>query len=258
VTDGWCAISGTSAAAPQAAGAAAVVLEHYATHAGLKLSPMAVRNILENSARDVTSGSSSTGEGARAGWDPATGFGLINVQAARAYLRPGAFCPFIRDAIADSGAEPGPGGRSSPDIILLREPVPDGARQAQLGQIVKHADPSTSRRGDPACHVYLRVQNRGTLVGDVQAHVYVATAGGPDTGQPWREGGTLGIAALQPGELRVVGPIALRGQDVPAMHWVLAVLESAAAPLPIVLGCQTQAELEAMVRAHSTVAVKEL
>ena len=52
--DGWCVCSGTSAAAPQTAGLAALLLQRHPT-----LSPMAVKNILENSARDIQTGSSN-------------------------------------------------------------------------------------------------------------------------------------------------------------------------------------------------------
>jgi subtilisin family serine protease len=74
--DGWAAFSGTSAAAPQLAGAAALIKQARPT-----FSPMQVRNVLMQSARDVKAGhgSSSTGSpSATAGPDIATGNGLVD------------------------------------------------------------------------------------------------------------------------------------------------------------------------------------
>jgi len=92
--DGWAAFSGTSAAAPQLAGAAALV-----KHACPKLTPAQVRDILMKTARDVRSGRCSPvpgtglpfGQGHPAGPGPdlATGHGLVDAHKAvlRAKLR---------------------------------------------------------------------------------------------------------------------------------------------------------------------------
>ena len=81
--DGWAAISGTSAAAPQLAGAAALVRQ-----ACPRLTPAQVRSVLKASARDVTAGNCFPQPGmnhpAVAGPDLATGNGLVD--AARAVL----------------------------------------------------------------------------------------------------------------------------------------------------------------------------
>jgi len=81
--DGWAAISGTSAAAPQLAGAAALVRE-----ACPRLTPAQVRDVLKSTARDVTAGRNSPRPGmnnpATVGPDLATGNGLVD--AARAVL----------------------------------------------------------------------------------------------------------------------------------------------------------------------------
>lgn len=77
--DGWAAISGTSAAAPQIAGAAALVLQ-----ACPRLRPADVRDILMRTARDVTTGANSQGNVSVVGPDNSTGNGLVD--AARAVL----------------------------------------------------------------------------------------------------------------------------------------------------------------------------
>lgn len=77
--DGWAAISGTSAAAPQLAGAAALLLQ-----ACPGLSPREVRAILVGTARDVKRGRCHPNQDNKAtgGRDLATGAGLIDVGRA--------------------------------------------------------------------------------------------------------------------------------------------------------------------------------
>lgn len=90
--DGWAAFSGTSAAAPQLAGAAALVRQ-----ACPRLTPAQVRRILMDTARDVTVGNCSAvpgtglppGQGHPAGPGPdlATGTGLVNAHKAAMIAR---------------------------------------------------------------------------------------------------------------------------------------------------------------------------
>ncbi|HEY7282771.1 MAG TPA: S8 family serine peptidase, partial [Actinomycetota bacterium] len=81
--DGWAAISGTSAAAPQLAGVCALIRQACA-----HLTPAEVRDILKNTARDVTTGTCNPrpgmGTAAGPGPDIATGYGLVD--AAKAVL----------------------------------------------------------------------------------------------------------------------------------------------------------------------------
>jgi len=79
-TDGWAAFSGTSAAAPQLAGICALMKQ-----VNPALSPAQVKQILQQTARDVVDGFSNpsgSGAPARAGPDLATGYGLANAHAA--------------------------------------------------------------------------------------------------------------------------------------------------------------------------------
>lgn len=77
--DGWAAFSGTSAAAPQLAGAAALIKQ-----ACPKLKPAAIKDVLRKTARDVTVGSShpNTTGVAGVGPDTATGDGLVDAYKA--------------------------------------------------------------------------------------------------------------------------------------------------------------------------------
>jgi hypothetical protein len=78
--DGWAAFSGTSAAAPQLAGAAALIKE-----ACPALTPADIKDILRKTARDVTTGNCNPNTGgnpATPGPDNATGDGLVDAQKA--------------------------------------------------------------------------------------------------------------------------------------------------------------------------------
>jgi subtilisin family serine protease len=76
--DGWAAFSGTSAAAPQLAGAAALIKE-----ACDKLTPAQVREVLVKGAKDVSAGNCNVDTGGHAavpGPDLATGTGLVDAH----------------------------------------------------------------------------------------------------------------------------------------------------------------------------------
>ncbi|MCP4231238.1 MAG: S8 family serine peptidase [bacterium] len=75
--DGWLCGSGTSSAAPQVAGTAALMLQ-----CDPSLTPDQIKTILSNTATDITVGNSASGEPAGPGLDLATGAGLINAVAA--------------------------------------------------------------------------------------------------------------------------------------------------------------------------------
>lgn len=75
--DGWAAISGTSAAAPQIAGVCALLKQIQPS-----LSPELIKQILIASARDVKYGQSGLGDKAGNGFDSATGAGLVDAYAA--------------------------------------------------------------------------------------------------------------------------------------------------------------------------------
>jgi subtilisin family serine protease len=78
--EGWAAFSGTSAAAPQLAGAAALIKQ-----ACSKLNPASIKDILRKTARDVTTGNCNPitgGAPATVGPDVATGNGLVDAHKA--------------------------------------------------------------------------------------------------------------------------------------------------------------------------------
>lgn len=85
--DGWAVFSGTSAAAPQLAGAAALVKQ-----ACERLTPAEIREVLKDTARDVTVGRNAPNfdNAATVGPDLATGHGLVDAH--RATLRARLLC----------------------------------------------------------------------------------------------------------------------------------------------------------------------
>jgi subtilisin family serine protease len=85
-TDGWAAISGTSAAAPQLAGVCALIKQAKPT-----ATPAQIKAILMRTAKDVILGTGSPntgGHAARTGFDLATGCGLVDAYAAVRLARP--------------------------------------------------------------------------------------------------------------------------------------------------------------------------
>lgn len=75
--DGWLVASGTSSAAPMVAGVVALMLQK-----NPNISPSTVKTILEVTARDITTGTSANGIAATAGFDNATGYGLVDAKEA--------------------------------------------------------------------------------------------------------------------------------------------------------------------------------
>lgn len=120
--DGWACFSGTSAAAPQLAGLAALIKQ-----ACPKLSPAVVRDIMKKTARDVTAGNchpATGGHPAEPGPDLATGDGLVDANKAvlLSKIRCIRFEP-IRGIERRGGVEP-PRTIDPVRGVQPREPVP--------------------------------------------------------------------------------------------------------------------------------------
>jgi hypothetical protein len=256
--DGWCVCSGTSAAALQMAGVAALLLQQHNS-----LTPMAVKNILENSARDVQTGTSANGDGADPGWDAATGFGLIDGQAAINYLQTNQFSPYIRDNVEDNGTEPVVADRlyASPDIIVRNEQVDNP--QEELGQTAKHNyDLCDQVEDGQDNYVYLRVQNRGTLAGTCTATLYFTDPGMFANPANWTNvtPAPIQIQNLQPGEFRVVGPIVWPDAQIPASghYCLISILDSPGDPAPDLTTIHSPDDFVNMVRDRNNVAWKNI
>ena len=123
--DGWAAFSGTSAACPQVAGVCALLKQ-----ACPRLGPNEIRDILLRTARDVTAGRNAMGQRAGAGFDLATGAGLVDAE--RAVLMAKVRClgpqpPILAEPVAAALGEPvaaapeppAPGGLAAEDVAAL-------------------------------------------------------------------------------------------------------------------------------------------
>ena len=256
--DGWVVCSGTSAAAPQTAGVVALLLQNQPG-----LTPMAVKNILENSACDVSTGSSNSSgpDTAGAGWDPATGFGLIDGQAALNFLQPATFNAYLRDSIEDNATEPVVADRlcASPDIIVRNEMVDDP--QSELGQTVKHRDDLSDNVEDGQDnYVYVRMQNRGAFSGSCTATVYFTDPGMFANPASWTNIGQVTVDDLQPGEFRVAGPITWNAAAVPGSghYCLIGILDSASDPAPDLNAVHSVGDFINMVRDKNNVAWKNI
>ncbi|HEX2296552.1 MAG TPA: S8 family serine peptidase [Actinomycetota bacterium] len=119
--DGWAAISGTSAAAPQIAGVCALILQACGS-----LKPAGVRSILKSTARDVTTGSCAQGTQAVVGADAATGAGLID--AAKAVALAKFKCLVIKPKGFDAARR-----REAPSATLAEPPLPDLIPEVGVG-----------------------------------------------------------------------------------------------------------------------------
>lgn len=116
--DGWGIFSGTSAASPQVAGVAALMLEKAPT-----LTPAKVKHNLMSTARDVTAGSTQMGDAAGPGPDLATGAGLVDAKWAYIISMGGVASRFFEATpaeqleLVEAGALPNLGGNFIEDLI---------------------------------------------------------------------------------------------------------------------------------------------
>ena len=147
--DGWLVASGTSSATPQVAGAACLLIQK--DPAAFRGHPAAIKQRLMETALDVTTGNSASGEPAAAGVDNATGHGVVD-----AFIALNRVDAWIRDNGQDRGLVPCKGAHwVSPDIKVLAAALanPD----ADFGAAV-HVDRPVY---GTAYHVYVKARNRG-------------------------------------------------------------------------------------------------
>ena len=129
--DGWSAFSGTSAAAPQLAGVAALMKQ-----ACGRISPTQIRSMMMTTATDVTQGNNhpNFNNPAGPGYDLATGAGLVDAN--RAVLRARLACLTVRPPIGPIGPIRPPIGRIRPPVGPIRPPIgPIGPIRPPIGPV---------------------------------------------------------------------------------------------------------------------------
>lgn len=144
---------------------------------------------------------------------------------------------YLRDNLQDHGREPliGGGISCSPDIIIYNQELLDpeatlatAAAQGSdtLGEAVEFGQDN---------FIYLRVQNRGRQVTSGQAKVYWTLPSTLPTPTSWHLiGGPINIPAVNPNEMKVVGPLTWSKNDIPAKghYCFVGLIESGSDPAP--------------------------
>lgn len=223
--------AGTSMAAAHVAGVAAMLLQAYP-----QLTPRAVRNVLMTTASGPT-------------WQPATGWGLVQAEAALDWLDPQPL-GMLRATTFDRGLEvPRPiavdkdGFPHCPDLFLRPAPTPE--EQARFGISFKHVHGAalTSVRGR---FLYLRATNRGALPFLGFAYVHLLFGAEP-TRQLGEAIGAFDLySGVLAGDFLVVPIVDLPGEAT----GVVVELRLPKTPSVIVPGSVTAGDLAALVGEH--------
>ena len=167
---------------------------------------------------------------------------------------------YLRDSLADTGAEPTPdGGLSrSPDIHHFRDPLVDP--QAVLGsQAAKLRDdlfePIEFGQDNS---LYIRLQNRGFKSAAAEVDLYWSRPSTLPTPSSWKLIGSLSVPAVPAGQMTVAGPLTWPSADIPAIgHYCLvAVLGTPGDPKPDLHAVHTLDQFVQLVRESNNVVWK--
>lgn len=170
--------NGTSSAAAIVAGAAMVVQSVAQEQLGYKFSPLQLRQMLSIGEE------SEGGQGDRIGRQPNLK-DILGLQTLRTLPD-----VYVRDNIGDTGTRTSGDGYSSPDIIVLKNRVTDGAASFGEGSGVRNSIvlcDNVSKRSNPGMthSIYIRAINKGgSMTGNVTATVYWAKAVSSVIAQP--------------------------------------------------------------------------
>lgn len=138
--DGWLVASGTSSAAPMVAGVIALMLQK-----NPNLSVETVKTILAVTARDITTGTSASGHAAAAGFDNATGYGLVDAEEALEAC-------FIATAAY--------GSKLAPEVQLLRNFRNDWLGKSGIGKTLVDKAEQIYYRRSPKIAMTMRYNTR--------------------------------------------------------------------------------------------------
>ena len=246
---------GTSGATPHVAGLAGLILAYNPT-----LTPAQVRAVIENTADDLV------GDPAEdvAGWDKFMGHGRINAHAALVETQTNhPFNPvdvFIRDSLADTGAEPNTGGglSASPDIIVRKTAVAN----PQVDFANMSVDPGSDKVeiGNDN-FVYIRVHNKGAAAANIHARIYFAnlfTTCGPDL---WQYLGQLDFYNVPAGASAVSDALVWKNVPDPGTvphYCLIASIEGPRDPHPDPTGISSGTQYMQFMQAHNNICYRNL
>ena len=148
--DGWAAFSGTSAAAPQLAGVAALMKQ-----ACNRITPAQIRSMMKSTATDVTTGTNANGNIAGVGYDLATGAGLVDAN--KAALRARLACLTIQPPIV-IGPPIQPPIVIGPPIqppIVIRPPIQPPIGIRPIGPVVQPPRPRVANDANAEIAAYV-------------------------------------------------------------------------------------------------------
>jgi hypothetical protein len=242
--------NGTSSATSIVAGVVAC-LQGAATEAlGAPLTPATIRALLANAANGTPQADSVAYPAATYPIGPLPDLRRL-LSAAGIYAD-----VYMRDNVADTGAEPYMGGVLcwSPDIIARKNPVADPSTafgagtwgDADLGEKIEFGQDN---------YIYVRMHNRGNAPDDVTVSVYWTDASGFLHPGTWQLLGTVSASNVLPGEYRVEGPVTWPSGTVPGIghYCLIAVVNSVRDPIAIPSGFATVNEYLDFVRNHNNI-----
>lgn len=173
-----------------------------------------------------------------AGGDTPTASDSPNGQGAFIFLGLPAHDLYLRDNLQDHGREPLVGGgiSCSPDIIVFNQELLDP--EALLGTAAAQENDTL---GSPVefgqdNYIYLRIQNRGTQATSGTARLFWADPSVLPTPASWTEitdpANPVAIPAINPHEMKIVGPIIWEKADIPGKghYCFVGLINSAADP----------------------------
>ncbi len=194
---------GTSSASPIIAGAAALVQVFYNNQTTSWMDPRALRTAL-----------SDPSTGTRQGPNVA---GFIGVMPDLRNIVRGSLGLvadlYLRRSVGDDGSLPAPGDEisSSPDILVWK----GGATQAtaRFGEGIKANTPAPGTLINPVnpgaiypSDIYVRLRNRGGLVGKARVQLFASPAATLITPDRWLPLGAVQLPTVVPGDLLTVSP----------------------------------------------------
>ena len=140
---------------------------------------------------------------------------------------------YVRDNLADSGAEPFGGSYlwASPDIINRTAPSTNPALDfANMSDDALWQNIEFGQNN----FVYVRLQNRGAANGDVSINVYLSAATTFGTPASWTHIGSLAETGVVPGTVRIAGPLTFPQALIPAPghYCMIAVVSDGLDPAP--------------------------
>ena len=140
---------------------------------------------------------------------------------------------YLRDNVADTGAEPYPGGYlyASPDIINRTTPSLNPA--VDFADVTNDALWQNVEFGQDN-YIYVRLQNRGSANGDATINLYFSAASTFGTPASWIHIGSLSELGIAPGSVRIAGPLTFPSAMIPGVghYCMIAVVSDALDPAP--------------------------